>query len=417
MKTICLYFQIHQPFRLKPYRFFDMGHDDYYYDDYNNETIVRRIADNCYLPSNKILLELIKKHKGNFKISFSISGTAIDQFQLYAPDVIESFQKLAETNCVEFLGETYAHSLVGLKDENEFKKQVIKHSDKIEQLFGKRPQVFRNTELIYSNQIGHMVDDMGFKAVLTEGAQNILGWKSPNYLYHHPVHSNLKVLLKNYKLSDDIAFRFSNINWSQWPLTAKKYVSWLNEINKEEEIINLFMDYETFGEHQKKEIGIFSFLQSLPDEVFKQTSFSFKTPFETSLHHKPIAPINIETPISWADENRDLSAWLGNELQHEAFNKLYALKEKIQLCNDNKLLLNWQYLQTSDHFYYMCTKHCSDGDVHAYFNPYENPYAAFMNYMNVLNDFSIRLNKAIENNKSQTSKHEKTVKQLSCELV
>lgn len=396
-KTICLYFQVHQPFRFRRYRFFDIGNDHYYYDDYTNESILLKIAQKCYLPTNALLLKLIEANKGKFKVAFSLSGVAIKQFQLYAPEVIESFQKLAATGHVEFLSETYSHSLVALKDHEEFKLQVEKHSTLIEDLFKQKPTTFRNTELIYSDEMGDMVHQLGYKAMLTEGAKHVLGWKSPNYLYCNSINPKLKVLLKNHILSDDIAFRFSNQGWSEYPLTPKKYTQWLKDLDKGNEVVNLFMDYETFGEHQWEETGIFKFLKELPKEVLKHEEFTFSTPSEVAENLQPISTINVQHPISWADEERDLTAWLGNEMQEEAFNKLYALLPKIKKCTDEKLLEDWAYLQTSDHFYYMCTKYFSDGDVHAYFNPYESPYQAFINYMNVLSDFSLRLNIAVPN--------------------
>ena len=391
MRSICLYFKVHQPVRLRKLRFFEIGNSDYYYDDYNNELILRRIADNCYLPANKVILGLINKYQGRFRVSFSISGTAIDQFMFYAPEVIESFQELAATGCVEFLAEPYYHSLSALKNKTEFKRQAETHAIAIETLFGTRPTVFTNTELIYSDEIGATIAEMGYKATLTEGPNHILKWRSPNYLYRNAINPELTVLLKNYPLSDDIAFRFSNSDWSGWPLTAKKYVSWLNKIPKKEKIVNLFVDYETFGEHQKIETGIFKFLSLLPSSVFTKSDFEFMTPSDVVELYQPISTINVPYPISWADEERDLTAWLGNELQQEAFEKLYELSGMISQCTDPVLLKDWQYLQTSDHFYYMSTKYYSDGDVHAYFNPYDSPYEAFMNYMNVLNDFTIQL--------------------------
>ena len=395
MKSICLCFKVHQPVRLRLYRFFEMGNSDYYYDDYTNEMIIRRVTESCYLPANKIILDLIQKYQGRFRVSFSVSGTAIDQFKIYAPKVIESFRKLAATGCVEFLAETYSHSLSALKDKNEFRRQVESHATAIETLFGKRPTVFANTEFIYSDEIGAMVAAMGFKTTLTEGPGPILKWRSPNYLYNNAINPALMVLLKNDRLSDDVAFRFSNSAWSGWPLTARKYVSWLNKIPKEEEIVNLFMNYETFGEHQKLGSGIFKFLDTLPCEVLQKSDFEFMTPSEIAEHHEPISAVSVPCPISCTDQERDLTAWLGNELQQEAFEKLYGLSGMIGQCNDPALLKDWQYLQTSDHFYYMSTKYFSDGDVHAYFNPYDSPYMAFMNYMNVLNDFSIRLNRVV----------------------
>lgn len=401
MRAICLYFKVHQPVRLRKLRFFEIGNSDYYYDDYNNERILRRIANNCYLPANKVILGLIKKYQGRFRVAFSISGTAIDQFKIYAPEVIESFQELAATGCVEFLAEPYYHSLSALKNKTEFKRQAEAHATIIETLFGTRPTVFTNTELIYSDEIGATIAEMGYKATLTEGPNHILKWRSPNYLYRNALNPQLTVLLKNYQLSDDIAFRFSNSDWSGWPLTAKKYVSWLNKIPKKEKIVNLFMDYETFGEHQKVETGIFKFLNLLPSSVFTKSDFEFMTPSDVVELYQPISTLNVPYPISWADEERDLTAWLGNELQQESFEKLYGLSGMIGPCKDPTLLKDWQYLQTSDHFYYMSTKYYSDGDVHAYFNPYDSPYEAFMNYMNVLNDFSLQL-KRNENQKKQT---------------
>ncbi len=402
MRTICLYFQIHQPFRLRRYRFFDIGTEHYYYDDYMNESIMRKVADNCYLPANNIIYQIIKEYGQQFKVAFSITGIALDQFELYAPEVLKSFQRLAKTGSVEFLAETYSHSLVSLKDRNEFEKQVKDHSQRIKSYFGQEPSVFRNTELIYSDDIGKIVADMGFKAMLTEGAKHILGWKSPNFVYYNVINPRLKILLKNFKLSDDIAFRFSNKGWSEYPLTSDKFVDWLNKLDKQEEVVNLFMDYETFGEHQWMDTGIFEFLKELPKAVFKRSDFTFCTPGDVAENLQPVASVNVPHPISWADEERDLTAWLGNELQEDAFNKLYELTARMDRCDDPKLCKDWRYLQASDHFYYMCTKFFSDGEVHAYFNPYESPYDAYINYMNILSDFKLRLNALVpESDKDQ----------------
>lgn len=398
MRTICLYFQVHQPFRLKRYRFFDIGADHYYYDDFSNKSIARKIAENCYLPANKIMLDLIGELGSKFKVAYSVSGMALEQFERYAPEVIESFKKLAATGQVEFLAETYAHSLASLTSKEEFFRQVQKHSRKIEQLFGQTPRVFRNTELIYSDGIGEMVSEMGFDAMLTEGAKHILGWKSPNYLYFNPSVKRLKLILKNYKLSDDIAFRFSDRNWSSWPLTAEKYVTWLKEIPKKEEVLNLFMDYETFGEHQWAETGIFDFLRAFPKAVLQKSDYEFHTPSEVAANLQPVAPIHVPYAISWADEERDISAWLGNELQWDAFNTLYRLRDAVARIDDPEIWRDWEYLQTSDHFYYMRTKFfASDADVHKYFSPYTSPYDAFINYMNAVSDFADRVNKALKN--------------------
>ena len=350
MRTICLYFQVHQPFRFRRYRFFDIGNDHYYYDDYTNESILHKVAQKCYLPANELMLKLIKKHKGKFKLSYSISGIALDQFRLYAPEVLESFKKLADTGQVEFLSETYAHSLSALKGREEVERQVNAHDRLIEEYFGQKPKVFRNTELIYSDEIGAMVADMGFKAMLTEGAKHVLGWKSPNYLYCNAINPKLKLLLKNFKLSDDIAFRFSNKGWPEYPLTAEKYVDWLNQTPGKEEVINLFMDYETFGEHQWKETGIFDFLEALPGSVFKSSPFTFSTPSEVASKLQVVSAANVPHPISWADEERDLTAWLGNEMQNEAFNKLYSLGEKVYESDDEGIKQDYAYLQVSDHF-------------------------------------------------------------------
>ncbi len=385
-KSICLYFQVHQPTRLRLYRFFDIGKDSHYYDDFANRTILRRVAQKCYLPMNRLMLELIDKNKGKFKIAYSISGSALEQFQRFCPEVIASFKALADTGKVEFLAETYYHSLASLANESEFRVQVEKHAAKIEELFGVKPTAFRNTELIYSNGIGEMVYDMGYKTMLTEGARHIMGWQSPNYVYTGETQPKLKLLLRNYTLSDDIAFRFV-----QNKVTAEQYVGWMKENAKEGDIVNLFMDYETFGEHQGAESGIFEFMKALPAAVLKDGTFNFVTPSEATKKYKAVSDIAVEDPISWADEERDLTAWLGNELQNEAFKKVYAMTEKLSIVNDPELWDDFGHLQESDHFYYMCTKFFSDGEVHKYFNPYDTPYEAFINYMNVISDFQIRL--------------------------
>ncbi len=392
MKSVCLNFQIHQPFRYRKYRFFDIGNDAYYYDDFANETFMRKVADHCYLPANKIILEQIVKHKGKFKVTYSISGVVLDQFRLYAPEVIESFAKLAATGCVEFLSETFANSMVSLNDRDLFESQVKAHDDLIEELFGQRPKVFRNTELIYSDELGDMVQKMGFEAIITEGAKHVLGWKSPNYLYCNGLNPRLKVLMRNFRFSDDLSFRFGNKAWNEYPLTAEKYAGWMTSLPKEEEVINVFINYETFGQLQHKNTGIFDFLKHLPAAILKTGELQFSTPSEVVANLQPVSAVHVLYPISWADEERDLSAWLGNELQKEAFDKLYQLKGRMALCTDTTLLKDWDYLQTIDHFYYMCTKFFSDGEVHKYFNPYSTPYEAFINYMNILSDFKIRLN-------------------------
>jgi alpha-amylase len=391
MRSICLYFQVHQPFRLRTYRFFDMGVDHYYYDDYLNRSIIQRIAQKCYLPANDLMLRLIKKHGKKFSIAYSISGTALDQFEKFAPEVLKSFQELAKTGSVEFLTETYAHSLSSLRSKEEFSRQVEQHSKRMEELFGQKPVTFRNTELIYSDTIGEWVHDMGYKGMLTEGAKHVLGWRSPNFLYHADGNPEMKLLLKNFRLSDDIAFRFSNRGWSEWPLTADRYAGWLRDMDPEQEVVNIFIDYETFGEHQWADTGIFEFMEALPGQVIKTAGFQFKTPSEVIGKLKPVGGISVPYPISWADAERDVTAWLGNDMQNEAFDKLYQVESRMAGCTEPAILKDWSYLQTSDHFYYMSTKWFSDGDVHRYFTPYPSPYEAFINYMNVLSDFLARV--------------------------
>jgi len=353
---------------------------------------MRKIALKSYLPTNEILLKLADKLEGKFKVSFSITGPALEQFVLYAPEVIESFQKLAKTGCVEFLAETYSHSLSSLKDKTIFEEQVKLHEQKILELFAHKPRVFRNTEMIYSDEIGAQVAEMGYSAILTEGAKHILGWKSPNYVYVNAINPRLKVLMRNFKLSDDISFRFSNRNWTEYPLTAEKFVGWMEKMNPREEVINLFLSYESFGERQPEESGIFKFLEALPQKIVESKNLRFATPSEVVEELQPISSVHVPSPISWADEERDLTAWLGNGMQKEAFEKLYNLRGRMVRCNDAELNKDWNYLQVSDHFYYMSTKYLSDGEVHRYFNPFDTPYEAFINYMNVLSDFKIRLN-------------------------
>ncbi len=412
MKTICIYFQLHQPVRLRRYRFFDIGKDHYYYDDYLNESTLSRLAKSSYLPANKMLLELIKKHPGKFFVSFSISATMIDQMELYCPDVIDSFKLLAKTGQVEFLAETNAHSLVSLKDPEEFNRQVAQHVKVIERLFGQTPTTFRNTELIYSDMLGADIAQMGFKTVLAEGAKQVLGWKSPNYLYCNAIEPRLKVMLKNFVLSDDIAFKFGNQSWSEWPLTAEKYLGWLENLSPKEELVNLFMNYETLGENQRKETGIFDFFKALVDLSIRHNKMQFSTPAKISALLQPISAAHVPLPTSWADEERDLSAWLGNEMQNEAIDKLYQLTPLVNQCTDVALLKDWQYLQASDHFYYMSTKFFSSGVSKVYQNPYDTPYDAFINYMNVLSDFAIQLKHAINGNG-----HENVTDKLRLELV
>ena len=391
-KSICLYFQVHQPTRLRQYRFFDIGKDSHYYDDFANRTILKRVAQKCYLPMNELLLEAITKSKGKFKVAFSISGSALEQFDRYAPEVLDSFKKLAATGKVEFLCETYYHSLASLAAPAEFIHQVEKHKKAVEEYLGVKPVTFRNTELIYSDAIARQVYDLGFKTMLTEGARHIMGWQSPDYIYTAESQPRLKLLLRNYRLSDDLAFRFSERGWSEWPLTAEKFTGWLKEADGD--IVNMFMDYETFGEHQPAESGIFEFMRARPAQVLADGSLEFVTPAQAAKNIKPAASLSVPDPISWADEERDLSAWLGNELQQDAYNKLYRQTEKLALIGDPELWADFGHLQESDHLYYMCTKFFSDGEIHKRFSPYDTPYEAFINYMNVLSDFIIRINDA-----------------------
>ena len=390
MKTVCFYFQVHQPWRLKTYRFFNMGNDHNYLDDFTNRAIMQKVARECYLPMNALLLSLIEEHKGAFKVSFSITGSAVEQFKAYAPEVLESFKRLADTGCVEFLGETYSHSLSSLYSADEFKNEVKLHTAMLKEEFGVKPTAFRNTELIYSDDIAKMVEGMGFKTMLAEGAKHILGWKSPNFVYTDAVDNKLRLLLRNYKLSDDIAFRFSNEGWEEWPLSADKYADWVASENGD--VVNLFMDYETFGEHQKAATGIFDFMKALPAALLSR-GVEFATVSDAAKKLQPVAVLHCPYAMSWADEERDVTAWLGNDLQNEAFSKLYALAPRIKKAKNKDFEYVWHFMQNSDHFYYMATKWFSDGDVHSYFNPYGSAYEAFINYMNVLADFEIELNK------------------------
>ena len=388
-KTLCLYFQVHQPYRLRQYRFFDIGKNHDYFDEFTNKTIMGRVASRCYIPANRIILDLIKEFDGAFRVAYSISGIALEQMEQFAPAALESFQELARTGHVEFLAETYSHSLSSLISPRKFKDQIKVHVKAVEQYFGQKPKTFRNTELIYSDTIGEMVGGMGFTTMLTEGARHIMGWKSPDYLYVNALNPKLKLLLRNFRLSDDIAFRFSNKSWADWPLTAEKYAGWIAGALEKDDIVNIFMDYESFGEHQPASSGIFDFLKAMPGMILHHTNLEILTPSQAADKHQPIAPLNVPYAISWADEERDISAWLGNELQSEAFKNLYKIEDQVRQSNDPDLQRDFRRLQASDHFYYMCTKFFSDGDVHKYFNPYDTPYEAFINYMNVLSDITL----------------------------
>lgn len=391
MKSVCFYFQIHQPFRLKRYRFFEIGNDHYYFDDFSNDDIVTNIAERSYIPMARTLLDMINSDEGDFRCAISVTGTAIEQLQQYVPEFIDLLKKLADTGKVEFLSETYAHSLASLEDTEEFIRQVKAHDKLISTLFGQKPKVLRNTELIYDDDIAAVVSSMGFKGVITEGAKYILGWKSPNFVYSAASAPKLKLLLKNDKLSEDISSRFGDTEWDEYPLTADKYVDWIASLPEDQQIVNIFLSMETFGEFQPRETGVFEFMRALP-RFAAQKGVGFMTPSEAVSKLKSVDALSIPYPISWADEARDVSAWKGNTLQKEALNKLYALSERVNLCTDRRLKQDWLRLQSSDHFYYMSTKNLADGSAHAQFSPYESPYAAFTNYMNALADFEVRVN-------------------------
>jgi len=390
MIKICFYFQVHQPYRIRKYSFFDINNSNHYFDDTKNRDVLTKVANKCYMPTNAILLDLLKKHP-EFKISFSFSGVLLDQLEQYCPQALNSFQKLVETGQVELLSETYHHSLSFLYSRDEFEKQVNAHKTKIKQVFKVTPTVFRNTELIYNNDLAHFVSQMGYKAILAEGADKTLGWRSPNFVYR-PAGSDISLLLKNYRLSDDIAFRFSEKGWSEYPLTTDKFCKWLNNTHGNGEIVNIFMDYETFGEHQWEDTGIFEFLKHLPGELLKHPDNAFRFPSEIAEECSPVAELDIPHFVSWADVERDTSAWLGNDMQRYAIEKIYSLEEKVNKSENENIMSDWSKLQTSDHFYYMCTKWFNDGDVHKYFNPYDSPYDAFIYFMNVCKNLENRIN-------------------------
>lgn len=389
MPSVCFYFQVHQPFRLKHYTVFDKSPK--YFDEFKNSAICRKVANKCYLPANRLILDTIRRFDGRFRVAYSVTGVILEQLQKYCPEVMSTFDALAQTGCVEFLAETYYHSLSFLYSRGEFIEQIEKHCDTINRLFGQKPRIFRNTELIYNNDLSKIIDSMGrFDAIITEGADHILGHRNPNFVYQPPDCPNLKLLLKNYQLSDDIAFRFSNRQWKEFPLTADKFAQWINRINGNGNVVNLFMDYETFGEHQWEDTGIFNFMSHLPDEILKHPDNDFKTPSEVIDSFDTADTVDVPHIISWADTERDLSAWLGNAMQSNALHEIYRLEPTIKKIADKRLLADWRRLQTSDHFYYMCTKYFSDGDVHKYFNPYDSPYDSYINYMNVLSNLEKR---------------------------
>jgi alpha-amylase len=393
-KAIVLYLHVHQPFRVRHYSVFDIAQRHNYFEaDYhdrtNNERIVHKVAEKSYLPTNKRLLKLLHEHP-EFRLSMSITGTIIEQLEAWAPHVLQSFKDLVDTGRVEIVGETYHHSLAFFYSRQEFEAQVEMHKKKVQDIFGQTPQVFRNTELSYNNDLAYWADKAGYKGILAEGWDKILGWRSPNFVYQPAYTKNIRLLMKNYKLSDDIAFRFGDRNWAGWPLTADKFTHWLNETH-DAQIFNLFMDYETFGEHQWDESGIFDFLEHLPKEWLNRSDNSFMTVSEAIDTHEPVDHVDTPYTVTWADTERDLSAWLGNSMQSSSINKLYALEQSILGTGDLALIDDWRKLQTSDHFYYMCTKWFNDGDIHAYFSPYENPYDAFIAFMNAYQDLKYRL--------------------------
>ena len=391
-KSICIYFQIHHPERLRKYQFFDIGKKHNYFDNYANRSELEDLAENCYLPANALLLDLIKKYEGKFKVAFSISGSAIDQLEMHTPEVIRSFQELAQTGQVEFLAETYSHSLASLsEDTDEFELQVKRHSAAIKELFGKKPVTFRNTSLIYSDKIGKRVADLGFKTMLTDGAKHVLGWKSPNFVYKNALDENLTLLLKNSKLSDDIAIRFSDRNWSEYPLTSEKYVDWVSHSLQDTEVLNLFMNYEVIGHYNRAESGIFDFLRYFIQQIAENPNYQFLLPKEVTKKHTAKDILPVPYPISWTDEERDITSWLGNELQKEAFTELFKIQPLVKKKKNAELNEDYSRLQASEHFYFMRTKLFSGADYHKYILSYESPYEAFINYMNVLSDFIERV--------------------------
>lgn len=395
MLSVCPYFHVHQPYRVKRYRVFDIGQDNQYFNDasdsdLNNRRIIEKVAEKSYRPTNRILKELLATHP-EFRFALSFSGTALDQFETYAPDVLESFQELVATGRVEILADTYHHSLAFFYSVPEFERQVAKHARRIKELFGVTPRVFRNTELSYRNDLAQWCEDHGYLGIMAEGWDKYLGWRSPNYVYRPKGTNHIKVLLKNYKLSDDVAFRFGNRGWESWPLSAETYASWIHSHHGDGQTINLFMDYETFGEHQWEDTGIFSFLRTLPEVLMRHPDTTFKTPTETILDYEAMGEFDVPDVLTWADTDRDLTAWTGNDIQKDALATIYRLEEAVLATGDESLIEQWRKLQTSDHFYYMCTKWSQDGDVHAYFSPYESPYDAYIAFMNALSDLQLRI--------------------------
>jgi len=400
MASVCFYFQIHQPFRIRRYSVFDG--DPFYFDNDANQAVCEKVAEKCYRPATRTILDLVRRHEGRFKVAYSITGCALDQIEQWAPDVLDMFRQLADTGCCEFLGETSHHSLAFLYSREEFAEQVAMHDQQIKKHFDQQPQIFRNTELTYNNELAGHIGALGrYKAILCEGVDRLLGYRSPNYVYVPPgaagdlANARVKLLLKNYRLSDDIAFRFSDRNWPEWPLTAERFARWVNQINGDGYTCNLFMDYETLGEHQWEDTGIFQFLDVLPEKIFdiNQGENDFATPSEIVNRYVPVGVYDVPGTTSWADTERDLSAWLGNAMQENAATELYRLEEPVKAkhaAGDDYILEDWRKLTTSDHLYYMCTKWWADGDVHKYFSPYDSPYDAYINFMNVLDNIRQR---------------------------
>ena len=388
MKTICLYFEIHQIIHLKRYRCFDIGRDHYYYDDYENERSITDIAERSYIPALSTLIDMAKSNDGAFKVALSLSGVGLEQLEIYAPKVIELLHKLNETGCCEFLCEPYSHGLSSLANEECFRDDVERMRKKVKQMFGQDPKVFRNSSLIYSNEIGAMVADMGFKGMLTEGAKHVLGWKSPHYLYHCAHNPNLKLLLRDYNLSDDISLRFSNPDWSEYPLFADKYIGWIADLPEEEQVINIFMELSSLGIFQPLSSNILEFLKALP-ACAKEKGIIFSTPTEIVTKLKSVDQVDVPYPLSWVDEERDISCWLGNVMQREAFNKLYSVAERVHLCTDRRIKQDWDYMQASNNFRFMTTKNTG---VTLNRGIYDSPFDAFTNYMNILGDFISRVN-------------------------
>jgi alpha-amylase len=399
MLTVCPYFHVHQPHRVKRYRVFDIGNDSEYFNasdhtDLNNAKVLRKVAEKSYIPATRALGELLNNHP-EFRFALSFSGTVLDQFESYAPEVLLAFQKLVESGRVEILADTYYHSLAFFYSRSEFERQVAMHQKRIVELFGITPKVFRNTELSYTNDLAKWCEENGYKGIMAEGWDPILGWRSPNYVYQPVGCSKIKVLLKNYKLSDDIAFRFGNRGWESWPLTAEKFAQWVHAHHGDGNTINLFMDFETFGEHQWEDTGIFNFLRALPTMLLRHGDTSFKTPSETIDAYPSVGEIDVPHILTWADTDRDLTAWVGNDIQKDAIGAIYRMEHDVMRTGSSELLETWRKLQTSDHFYYMCTKWWEDGDVHAYFSPYESPYDAYIAFMNALSDLQLRVTEAL----------------------